>query len=215
YAVDRDSIAKNLMGGYGTPLAAGVSPLIFGYDASLKPYPYDPNKAKQLLTEAGYPNGFESPLVIYPLGSFVDEKLLAQAIASDLAKVGIKMTIKQVSSAEIGPLIREGKAGGGAYIRQNENAGAFDLALGFSFLQKGGTFSYYSNDDVEKLRIQGASTNDQEQRKKIYSDVQKDLLDDPPHLFGWAGFVLNGVANSVDYPSQGDNSTRLYLAKPK
>ena len=214
YAVDRESIAKNLMGGYGTPLPVSVSPLIFGYDGSIKPYPYDPNKAKQLLADAGFANGFDSDFRIYPLGSFIDEKLLAQAIASDLGKVGIRMKIIQVSSSEIGPLIREGKAGP-AYIRQNENAGAFDVALGFSFLQKNGTFSYYLNEDVERLRLQAASSTNPDERKKIYSDIQKILYDDPPHIFGWAGFVLNGVANTVDYPSQPDNATRLYLAKPK
>jgi peptide/nickel transport system substrate-binding protein len=214
YAVDRESISKNLMGGLAKPVAGFLSPPIFGFDPNLKPYPYDVAKAKALLAEAGYPNGFETEIKIYPLGSFVDQSLLAQAIVSELGKVGIRMSIKQVSSAEIGPLVREGKAGP-VYIRQAEAAGAFDAALAFSFIQTGSVFAYFNNADMEKLRAQAASSTNPEERKRLYVDIQKIVHDEAPMIFGWTGFSVHGIANNVDYQAQTDNRLRFYLAKPK
>jgi peptide/nickel transport system substrate-binding protein len=58
YAVDRDSIIKGVLDGYATKIATIATPEYEGYDSSISPYEYNPEKAKQLLTEAGYPNGF-------------------------------------------------------------------------------------------------------------------------------------------------------------
>src|SRR5262249_2483718 len=60
YAVDKEAIAKNLLGGYSQVVGTNISPLMFGYDANVKPYPYDPAKAKELLAAAGYANGFDT-----------------------------------------------------------------------------------------------------------------------------------------------------------
>ena len=214
YAVDREGIAKNLMLGRGKPVATTFAPLAFGYDPALKPYPYDLNKAKQLLTEAGFPNGFDTEMKLFPLGAFVDQNQLGQAVASDLAKAGIRVKISQVSSAEIGPLVQQGKAGP-LFVRQNQGAGAFDAALYFGFYTLGSVFTYYKNDEVEKLRAQAAATADQSQRKALYAQIQKLLYDDPGAIYGWVGFVANGVSNSVSIPVQPDAVLRLYLAKPK
>ena len=214
HAIDRESIAKNLMGGRGKAVGTTFAPLAFGYDAALKPYPYDLAKAKQLLTEAGFPNGFDSEIKVYPLGAFVDQNILGQALVADLAKAGIRLKITQVSSTEIGALVQGGKAGP-VFLRQNQGAGTFDAALYFGFYTTGSVFSYYKNDEVEKIRVQAASTADQNQRKTLYAQAQKLLYDDPGAIYGWVGFVANGVSNSVSIPVQPDAVLRLFLAKPK
>lgn len=60
YGINRELINKALFGGKGILTAGPLSPRTFGADLSLKPYPYDPEKAKALLAEAGYPNGFST-----------------------------------------------------------------------------------------------------------------------------------------------------------
>jgi peptide/nickel transport system substrate-binding protein len=92
YAIDRTSIANSLFGKYGEATSQVQGPGQQGYDASLDGYyAYDPAKAKQLLTQAGFPNGF-SMTVIEQKTTLTDAVL--QAIAAQLAKVGVTLEIK-------------------------------------------------------------------------------------------------------------------------
>ena len=65
---------------------------MLGHDPELKPYPYDPAKAKQLLAEAGFPNGFEATLDA-PNGRYLNDKAVAEAIVGQLNKVGLNITL--------------------------------------------------------------------------------------------------------------------------
>ncbi len=88
YALDRDSLNKNILAGTGAP-AAWLNPLTFGFDPDLKPIAYDPERAKKLLADAGYPNGFDCVLDSSQ-GRFIKDKEMSEAIAGQLAKVGIR-----------------------------------------------------------------------------------------------------------------------------
>jgi peptide/nickel transport system substrate-binding protein len=99
YAVDKEAVIKNVMNGYGAvvqrqPLTRGT----LGYDPNLKAYPYDPAKAKQLLAEAGYPNGFEVRFQ-HSIGFILNDGLLAQAIQGYLADVGVKAKLEGLEYA--------------------------------------------------------------------------------------------------------------------
>ncbi len=214
YAIDRESITKGLMGGRGRAVATAFAPLAFGHDAALKPYPHDPDQARRLLTEAGFPNGFDSEIKVYPLGAFVDQNILVQALVADLAKAGIRLKITQVASADIGALVQRGQAGP-VFLRQNQAGGTFDAALYLGLYTTGSALSYYRNDEVERVRVQAASTADQSRRRALYTQAQKLMYDDPGAIYGWVGFVANGVSNSVSIPVQSDAVLRLFLAKPK
>ena len=88
HAIDVDSLIKDVLDGRAYR-AMGVSgPTAIGYDASLAPFPHDPAKAKALLAEAGYPNGFAVDFYA-PSGRYPKDREMAQAIADQLAKVGI------------------------------------------------------------------------------------------------------------------------------
>lgn len=102
YAIDRKSIAKALLGEFGTPTDQPAAP---GFDMHSKAaedrYPYDPQKAKDLLKEAGYPNGFELPLLSV---KFSGLDILTQALVPQLAAVGItaKVTMTTDEKSYIG-----------------------------------------------------------------------------------------------------------------
>lgn len=97
YAIDRQTLAKAVLGTYGVPTDETVLPGADGYSpAAASEYPYDPAKAKQLLTQAGYPNGFTLPVATISLAGI---GTMAQAVAGQLAKVGIKLDITTVSDA--------------------------------------------------------------------------------------------------------------------
>ena len=88
YAIDRDSLNRNILASTGAP-AAWLNPKTFGINPDLKPLPYDPDRARKLLAEAGYPDGIDIVLDS-PQGRFIKDKELAEAIAGQLAKVGIR-----------------------------------------------------------------------------------------------------------------------------
>jgi peptide/nickel transport system substrate-binding protein len=88
YALDRDKITKGLFGAsFGMPAQQIVAPGMDGYNDTTF-YSYDPDKAKQLLAAAGYPDGFKLPVL-----SFTTLNLLAQAVTDDLAKVGVQLQL--------------------------------------------------------------------------------------------------------------------------
>jgi peptide/nickel transport system substrate-binding protein len=100
YAVDRDAIVKSVLGGRGSVLPGPLWPGWLGYNESVKPYAYDPEKAKSLLREAGYPDGFAFRWTVTQ-GMFAKDIEIAQAVASQLGKVGITATLQPLERARL------------------------------------------------------------------------------------------------------------------
>ncbi len=92
YAIDKDTLVKAIMGGLGEVVHHPWHPSIMGRNDSLPQYTYNPDKAKQLMAEAGKPNGFEFSLGS-PVGRYLQDKQISEAIVQQLAKVGIKATL--------------------------------------------------------------------------------------------------------------------------
>ncbi|MBM3514242.1 MAG: ABC transporter substrate-binding protein [Alphaproteobacteria bacterium] len=96
FAVNKERIVDALMGGMTVVASQPVPPGAIGYNPDLKPYPYDPDRARQLLAEAGYPDGFD--LVIeMPLGIGNNADAWHAQIAADLLAVGVRMTLRPIS----------------------------------------------------------------------------------------------------------------------
>src|SRR5206468_2599151 len=90
YAIDRQAIIQKMMAGLGQQVATVVQPAAFGHDPEVKPYPYDPKKAKELLAQGGYPNGVDITLH----SAFVEFRPVFEAICQMLTEVGIRTTPK-------------------------------------------------------------------------------------------------------------------------
>ncbi len=157
-----------------------LPPTVFSFDNSLKPYPYDPEKAKSLLAEAGYPDGLKMkihtfvearPCISRPVDA-------AQIIKSDLAKVGIDATVE---ANELGTH----KSIYNNLEHQMGFAGWFDIPYPSNFLNtllikgvKGGC----KPDKVVDLAQKALSTYDREEQKKYYQQIQKIALEECPVL---------------------------------
>jgi peptide/nickel transport system substrate-binding protein len=100
YAVDREAIVRSILGGHGTALPGPLWAGWLGQTDDVKPYAYDPERAKALLREAGYPDGFSFKWSITQ-GVFVKDSEIAQAVASQLAKVGINATLQPLERARL------------------------------------------------------------------------------------------------------------------
>ncbi len=168
-------------------LAEGFQPpAILGHNPDLPAIEYDPDKAKQLLTEAGYPDGFKTEFWYIPVirGYFPDSKAIAEAIAVDLAKVGIEVELKTEDW--------------GAYL-EHRNEGKFpmwmlgwgsdngdpDNFIGWHFIHPVGQpkeEDCYDNGELTQLLIDGAREPDIAKREEIYQNAEQIVHDDMPRL---------------------------------
>ena len=104
YAIDREQIITTILEGLGTvPARHGIAPSNVGYDPSWKPDPYDPNRAKQLLAEAGYPNGFDLTVHSFPYAAIPWYPQVTEAIAGFWSEIGVRANI---NSTEFGSLVQ-------------------------------------------------------------------------------------------------------------
>jgi peptide/nickel transport system substrate-binding protein len=177
YAVDKQSIIDKVLLGSGYQVASTLIASDFGYDPSLKPYPYDPKKAKQILVDAGYK---DLKLVLNsPAGRYVMDKQVSEAVAGMLQQVGIKVDFR----------VREW----GDYVSTLLNRKLEDLGLiGFGQVMydadgrftwgyiKESKLCYYSDPEVEGWILEARHTMDLERREKIYHTIQKKLYEEAP-----------------------------------
>ncbi len=194
YAINKQAICEGVLNGTAT-VANGLTPPAFvGYhDDSIAPYPYDPAKAKQLLVEAGYPNGVDVVFDVTQNGSgMLSPVVMGTAIQADLAAVGIRASIQSFEW--------------NTYLaRLNPGMGQMGLAE-MSFmssdpdthpslcLQTGASINsgYYSNPEVDRLLDAGRTESDVPKRQMIYKQLQRVAHDDAP----WA-FLGNWKQNAV------------------
>ncbi|HEU4742298.1 MAG TPA: ABC transporter substrate-binding protein [Meiothermus sp.] len=218
YAVDKRAIVKNVLGGFGQPTGCSLNSYIFGYDQrSCQPYEYNPARAKQLLAEAGYPNGFSMTLGS-PNGRYLNDRQVAEAIVGQLAQVGVKAELRvQEWSSYVGQVLERKIPTDAVLLGWGNNE--FDADNSLYSLFYGGTvrggprqvaFSYVRSVPLDNALLQAQRTIDPEQRKKLYLDALKVLRAEAPWLFLHQQEDLYGVSKRVDWKPRPDE--RLLVA---
>lgn len=182
YAVDWDTIIETILDGYGYRNAATAGSMLIGYDPSLEPYPYDPEKAKELLAEAGYPDGFE---VMFdgPVGRYIKDKEVSEAVAGYLNEIGIST---QMNLNEWGTFWERflGKEIPGLYFLGCGGSADFDLCnrLHFHSLVRG---IYYNTPEGDVLLDEISSTLDPEERLDKIHEFLQFIQDEAPWVFAY------------------------------
>ncbi len=184
-AINKDRIVR-IVNGRATPANQPLPPLMPGYDTAYKGYGYDVAKAKELLKEAGYPDGFST--VLYSTNTDPQPRI-AQAIQQDLAAVGVKAEIKALAQSNvIAAGGTEGEApmiwsGGMAWIADFPDPSNFyGPILGCAGAVQGGwNWSWYCNEELQKRAVAADSMSDPaksaervEAWKKVFIDVMAD-----------------------------------------
>lgn len=195
YATNVDSIIANILGGRATRIA-GITPTsLDGYDASVKPYPYDPAKAKQLLAEAGFASGFDLTMFV-PSGRYIKGEDVTQAIAADLGKVGIKVQVRPIESGTLFKLRDDRKIAPLFLFAWGSNlgdAGEIPLAV----LHSTSTNAVYSSPALDGLLNEAGTTIDAAARKQTLSKLQQQVKDEAPFLFLYTNEELYGVSTKL------------------
>jgi peptide/nickel transport system substrate-binding protein len=191
YAVNKEAIARDILKGTGTPAAGPIPPAItWAFSNQVKQYPYDPAKAKALLREAGYPNGFTGTFWIPESGSGMQSpKTMAQAIQADLATVGIRVSIQTYEWGAYLNLYGKGleNADMGAMsfmLDPGDPAPMLSLVIdGRAISPNGFNSGYYDDPKVDQLLQQATETVDQAKRGALYRQAAAAVADDAPWVF--------------------------------
>ena len=201
YAVDMDAIVKHVLQGHATALPASLSPSDFGFHPTLKPYSYDPAKAKELLTQAGYPNGFEL-MFFTSEGRYMNDKAVSEAVAGYLNKVGIRTTVRV---KEAGAYLGDAKAKkpGPLFIWAWASIGDGELLVD-QFHPKA-LYSTYGNGEFEDVLDRARSEMNPDTRRKLLQKAQEILHEDAAYLKGYEQTSIYGISNRVEWePALGD-----------
>jgi len=198
-AIDKQSIVDNIYMGRAIKAKNGMPPFMLGYNDKIKDYPYDPERAKELLAEAGYPNGFEVTLHITPVSRpyMFDPPRVAEAIQSYLAAVGIKVKIFQLDLSNFLLELLEGKHQmclGGWFGDNGDPDNFMNVAYGTNSTSIGtaANFAFYINEQAQELLSKALVTYDEEERAAYYREVQEMIHEDA----GWV-YLAHETLNMV------------------
>ncbi|MFN8524380.1 MAG: ABC transporter substrate-binding protein [Chloroflexota bacterium] len=211
YAVDKEAIIKNVMGGLGKPINSLAVPEVFGYDASTQPYPYDPNKAKALLAEAGFAGGFPLTLTTRQ-GNTLNDKDASEAIVGYLKAVGIQAQLKVV---ENGVWAQWSANKGRDGIWYGGWRGDYPEVDGYSFsnLATDQFNSYVKNLDIDKTIFEARKSIDPKARAEQYAALAKLQFEQATHIFLYQLPDTYAARKNLEWTAKPDSIVELWGAR--
>jgi len=190
YAINKDALIKVAFSGFAVP-AEGVLPQGVEHAAKLGPWPYNPAKAKELLKEAGYPNGFESTL--WSAYNHTTAQKVIQFVQQQLGQVGIKLQVQALEAGQRVERVESAQDPATApvriyYVGWSSSTGEADWALrpllaSESFPPKLFNTAYYKNAVVDNAIAKALVTTDKAEKAKLYTEAQKQIWKDAPWAF--------------------------------
>jgi peptide/nickel transport system substrate-binding protein len=188
YAVNKDAIVKDVLKGTGAVSRGPVLPGTWGADPNLPAYAYDPAKAKKLLAEAGYPNGFSTTMWVPESGSGMQSPVaMAVVMQSNLRAVGVNVTLQTM---EWGAYIAKLRTKEQDLFALSWAAGSEDpdmvmypLFHSSQWTPNGPNRAMYKNEKFDALLAEARHVTDQAKRAALYREAQRILVEDAPWVF--------------------------------
>lgn len=194
HAIDNNAIVKNLFFGKAQVLQGQVlRKEQMGFDPDIKPYAFDLAKAKALLTEAGFPNGFEIDFKI-PSGRYAQDREVCEAVAGMLAKVGIKAKIIALEGGEFLRQLRTQELGPMSFVGL---APPDDPHFQMSQYRSDWRYTFIQNAELDKLIDEGVKEPDVAKRTAIYKRAGRLIHDEAPVVPMFQGLDIYGSSNRV------------------
>lgn len=188
HAIDREFIRDNIWGGYGVVPNGPIASTTRFHDSGIQPYPHDPDRARALLDEMGLEpdaDGVRASVSLLPLPYGETWRRLAEYIRQSLGEVGIEVTIESVDPA--GWVQRVSNWDYDLTVNRLSQFGDPAIGVGRTYVSsnivKGVMFNNtmgYENPRVDELFEQAAAATSEEERQRLYSEVQKILVEDVP-----------------------------------
>lgn len=181
-AIDRQSIIDRVIGGYAKPANQLLDKVFFGANQDIQKIPYDPEGAKKLLAEAGYPNGFEMTLAS-PNDRYVNDAQVAQAVAQMWSRIGVKTNVNAMTSSVFFSKRSKHEFGiwlAGWLAQTGEMSSPLRALVATPNKDKGWGSSNqgeFSNAEVDTLIDQALATVDDTKRKALLEEASKKSMD--------------------------------------
>ncbi|HJE18793.1 MAG TPA: glutathione ABC transporter substrate-binding protein [Aliicoccus persicus] len=197
YAIDREAIIAGIYDGVGIEAIGPLAPAVFGYDENVEGITYDMDRAKELMAEAGYEDGFEISLWTNDNPQRVDTAVFMQ---ESLAELNIDVSIEQVEWGAYLERTADGEHDmfilGWSVVTGDADYGMYPL---FHSEQVGapGNRSFIQNDELDELLEAGRQAIDPEERLEHYSAAQDLLVDLAPMVYIHHSNYLTGVRDEV------------------
>ncbi|TVR34267.1 MAG: glutathione ABC transporter substrate-binding protein [Spirochaetaceae bacterium] len=204
YAVDKQAIVDSIFEGSGFVADAPIPDAVFGH-TSVGPYEYDPDRARELLAEAGYPDGFSMTLH-HPTGRYPLDATVAQAVQSMLADVGVdarletrewssylQFTAQPPEQAEYDMFML-----GWGTVTLDADYGLYALLHTRQWNPNGNNRGFYSNERVDELLDQARVETNPDQRAPMYHEAVQLIWEDAPWIFLYNAAQINAVRTNVE-----------------
>jgi peptide/nickel transport system substrate-binding protein len=203
YCVDAPAIVKNIFDGIGYPLNGPVGANVIGADPKLKRYPYNPNKGKQLLSEAGYKDGLDIQLY-YSAGRYPKDREVCQVVAAQLVKGGFRVELISQEWALFWG--KDGVNGGKLPFYYIGRGSLTDADTLYDQYFRTGTTKRcnYSNPEFDKLILEQQKTDNNKKRIALLQQAGKILMEDVPFVPLYNLADIYGVAKNVIWKKRPD-----------
>lgn len=210
HAVDVQKIIDTILNGFATRTAAGLIPVNAAYDPGIEPYPYDPDKARALLAEAGYGQGLTLDFHA-PQGRYLKDYEVAQEIARQLEQVGVRTRLQ---TREWGSYLDD--------VRSRRISGLYLLGLSdrymtgaqLDYLFHGGrTWVTFQDPEVDAAIEAALAETDPERRRQAFTRVQRLVRDYAPWIFLWQQHDVYGVSRRLQWQPRVDQQLFMFDAK--
>ena len=212
YSVDGPAIIKNIFDGIGYSINGPVGSNVLGADSKLKRYPYDPKRAKELLAQAGYPNGCDIQLH-YSAGRYPKDTEVCQVVAAQMVKGGFRV---ELISQEWAIFWENSGVNGGKlpfyYIGRGSLTDADTLYD--QYFRTGTTKrSNFSNPEIDKLVEEQQKTPDMKKRVAILQQAGKIIMEEAPFVPLYNLADIYGVAKNVNWKMRPDEKVLAFDMK--
>ena len=207
HAVDVDEVIRTVLDGKGIRVASMLTDKHFGFDPKIVPIKFDPARAKELLAEAGYPGGVDMVLNA-PQGRYVRDKEVAEAIAGQLTKAGIRTTLR---IHEWGNYLNNmgyvHKAGPVWLIGWGTSA--YDAETAYvPLFRSGKILANYHNADFDGMVDQAQTIMDPKRRAELYHRITRLWIDDAAAMPLYQQLDLYGATRRVSWKARGDEQIK-------
>lgn len=214
HAIDKQAIVDAFFQGRGEVAKNPMPPVISGYNDDIEGYEYDPEKAKQLLAEAGLPDGFEMELYAMPVPRpyMPDGQKVAEAIQKNLADVGVTAKIVSFEWATYLEKAANGEADAFllGWTGDNGDADNFLYVLLDQDNIGSNNYTYYKNQELHDLLIKAQTEVDENTRNDLYKQAQELIHADAPWVpLAHSTPLLAGGKNVIDFKAHPTGSDKL------
>ena len=190
YGIDKDAYIAVVKNGLASQATSVLGPSVQHYKGN-DPYPYDPEKAKELLAEAGYPDGFDATIICRSTTADLKQ---SEFLQQQLAQIGVNVEIRSFENAIVSEMV-EGHEGPGAEAEVDMYISGWSTSTGDAdwgirpLLAKESeppasfNISYFENDELDELLYAALETADEEKRAGYYADAQDLIWEECPMVF--------------------------------